>query len=134
MEADPAHAHVAYAQVHDTGNRLARLCALVMGALASSGLLLPQDNRPVKLHTTLLNSRYRTRSQPQQLERVPFDGTGVLARGVDLGTVVVSALHLSQRFQYDPATGYYACAASLALPSSLADVSRSGLSLPSSLD
>ena len=39
------------------GGRLEALCDLVMARLAESGLLLAQDERKVKLHATVLNTR-----------------------------------------------------------------------------
>lgn len=39
------------------GGRLDALCDLVMARLAESGLLLAQDERKVKLHATVLNTR-----------------------------------------------------------------------------
>ena len=99
----------------------------VVEAFSQAGLLLPQDERAVKLHATVLNTRYRRRGssgdgqqqgQQQGREaRQPFDGRGLLARhgGVDLGGVPLPAVHLSQRGQYNPATGFYRCFDSLPL-------------------
>lgn len=104
-------------------------------AFGQAGLLLPQDDRPVKLHATVMNTRYRRRSggggggrvegqvalgAQQHEQRRPFDGRGLLQQhaGLDLGTVHLSAVHLSQRGRYDPDTGFYWCADSLPLQTS----------------
>lgn len=115
--------------------------AAVAEAFSAVGLLLQQDERAVKLHATVLNSRYRRRSssssggggsgpgqqgqqQGQQQgrgqweQRQPFDGRRLLERhgGVDFGAVQLPTVHISQRGQpYDSATGFYRCAASLPL-------------------
>lgn len=114
--------------------------AAVVEAFSAAGLLLQQDERAVKLHATVLNTRYRRRSsssggggsgpgqqgqqrgQPQGRgqweQRQPFDGRQLLERhgGVDFGAVQLPAVHISLRGQpYDSATGFYRCAASLPL-------------------
>lgn len=99
-------------------------------AFSSAGLLLPAEKRPVKLHATLINTRYRSRSSDgggggrQQgaaaaSARVPFDGRELLKRhaDIDLGLHTVTTLHLSQRGKYDESSGYYQSAATLELGS-----------------
>eukprot|EP00955_Chlamydomonas_euryale_P051997 355039-Chlamydomonas_euryale.AAC.2 len=86
---------------------------------------LPQDTGPVKIHATLLNTRYRKRqqtpqpgvSQQQQQQRIPFDGRPLLAAmgGVEFGSLDVTELHLSRRGEYHKDTGYYVCEASVPL-------------------
>lgn len=127
--------HVLYCGVHDAPGspgglaRLQALCAAAVEAFAAAGLLLPQDQRPVKLHATLMNTRYRQKggnsgsSEQQQQgqqrweERRPFDGRALLERhgGLDLGAVALRALHISERGAFDAATGFYRCFDSLPL-------------------
>lgn len=110
----------------------APLPTAVVEAFGQAGLLLPQDDRPVKLHATVINTRYRKRGgggggrpegqaaagAQQREQRQPFDGRGLLQlhAAVDLGTVRLPAVHLSQRGKYDTETGFYWCADSLPLP------------------
>lgn len=136
MNDDPGAMHVLYLGVREAApgalDRLRRLCDAVLSAFASAGLLLPQDERAVKLHATIINTRYRRRgggsTQPppqQQLDgsggggnrRQPFDGRALLTahRDLSLGSLELPALHLSQRGSYDERSGYYKCAASLPL-------------------
>ncbi|PRW60326.1 activating signal cointegrator 1 complex subunit 1 [Chlorella sorokiniana] len=156
MNDDPSQMHVMYLGVKDAPDspgslqRVQQLCAAVVEAFSAAGLLLPQDDRAVKLHATVLNTRYRRRSsgsgssgpgqasgqaqqqgqqQPQGRgqweQRRPFDGRQLLQRhgAVDFGAVQLPAVHISQRGQpagsasgvSDVATGFYRCAASLAL-------------------
>ncbi|PNH12215.1 Activating signal cointegrator 1 complex subunit 1 [Tetrabaena socialis] len=121
-------------QVHDMGpgSRLEALCDLLVDQFAQAGLLLPQDERKVKLHATVVNTRYRKRApggagaappaaaggrqQQQREERQPFDGRALLAEHarLDLGIHCLEAAHLSQRGVYGP-DGYYRCAGKLSL-------------------
>lgn len=104
-----------------------------MEAFSQAGLLLPQDERAVKVHATVINSRYRLRAasagggggpqhaqgqgRQQRDQRQAFDGRMLLERhaAVDFGEVSLPAVHLSQRGRYDAATGFYHCVDSLAL-------------------
>ncbi|GLC38173.1 hypothetical protein PLESTB_001091700 [Pleodorina starrii] len=140
MNDDPAAMHVLYLKVQDMGpgNRLEALCDLVVDDFAKAGLLLPQDERKVKLHATVINTRYRKRS-PQgaggggggaaagpagggggpmgrREERQPFDGRALLQEHgrLDLGIHTLEALHLSKRGVYGE-DGYYRCVRKLEL-------------------
>ncbi|GIL50546.1 hypothetical protein Vafri_6716 [Volvox africanus] len=144
MNDDPGAMHVMYLRVQDMGpgNRLEALCDLVVEEFARAGLLLPQDERKVKLHATILNTRYRKRPQASEAvggsgrrgegpagaagagsgptsrreERQPFDGRALLEEHgrLDLGIHTIQALHLSQRGAYGE-DGYYRCARKLDL-------------------
>lgn len=113
----------------------------VVAAFGQAGLLLPQDDRETRLHATVINTRYRRRAsgngdgggqqqggeqqQQQQAQqrrergepRQAFDGRWLLERhgGLDLGSVALAAVHLSQRGVYDAVSGFYRCADSLPL-------------------
>lgn len=52
----------------------------------------------VKLHVTLINSRYRTPSNDVRKNRESFDGSDILERyaDFDFGMVELNQLHLSQ--------------------------------------
>lgn len=105
------------------------LAPAVVEAFGASGLLLPQDDRAVKLHATVINTRYRRRAsgagqqqgqrqgQLAAEQRQPFDGRQLLQSfgELDLGTVQLPAVHLSQRGRYDTKTGFYQALDSLPL-------------------
>lgn len=76
-----------------------------------------RDN--IKLHVTLINSKYRSRSSSAKLEessdapnrsrpREPFDGSEVLRKfsDYDFGVTELAEIHLSQRHSMGP-DGYY---------------------------
>ncbi|KAG2486288.1 hypothetical protein HYH03_014993 [Edaphochlamys debaryana] len=143
MNDDPSAMHVLYLKVHDqtdpeaeggSGGPLEGLCGPLEGlcdavveAFGGAGLLLPQDDRKVKLHATIINTRYRKRTDGAgaggsagggggRPERQPFDGRALLQEHgrLDLGIHTIEALHLSQRGAYGE-DGYYRCAKRLAL-------------------
>ncbi|GAB4816249.1 hypothetical protein N2152v2_003295 [Parachlorella kessleri] len=144
MNDDPSQMHVMYLGVRGPPGqegalqRLRQLCSAVVAAFGREGLLLPQDEREVKLHATVLNTRYRrpapgAAGQPQQqrdrqqqgqqaqqgrprIDRQPFDGRLLLEKygDIDFGLVTLPAVHLGQRGKYG-ADGFYFCADSLPL-------------------
>lgn len=128
MNDDPSAMHVLYIQVEeDAGIALIEdICSSIMDRLSVSSLLLPQDERKTKLHVTLLNTRFRkheTKStetgavrpvmgrRSNRTEHLPFDGRSILEsfKCLDLGSVKVRTVHLSQRGVFD-SSGYYHCA------------------------
>eukprot|EP01023_Acetabularia_acetabulum_P067316 TRINITY_DN9255_c0_g1_i1.p1 TRINITY_DN9255_c0_g1~~TRINITY_DN9255_c0_g1_i1.p1 ORF type:complete len:401 (+),score=67.35 TRINITY_DN9255_c0_g1_i1:85-1203(+) len=120
MNDDPSSMHVLYMQVKETdGNdRLQRVCNLVVDALYKEGIALMQDAKKVKMHVTVINTRYR-RGKKQgegemeegQQQRTAFDGRKLIEgyTDVDLGEHQISTLHLSQRGKYDEQSGYFYC-------------------------
>ncbi|KAK3270907.1 hypothetical protein CYMTET_20718 [Cymbomonas tetramitiformis] len=75
-----------------------------------------QDERPVKLHATVINTRLRLRpSQEEKQERASFDARRLLEMDIDLGECHLNAIHLSQRGVFD-ASGYYHCVSQVKLP------------------
>ncbi|PNW87945.1 hypothetical protein CHLRE_01g008000v5 [Chlamydomonas reinhardtii] len=139
MNDDPSAMHVLYLKVADMGpgGRLEALCDMVVEEFGRAGLLLPQDDRKVKLHATIINTRYRKRGAEQQQggggggsssqqqrpqqggrpsDRQPFDGRALLEQHgrLDLGIHTLQAVHLSQRGAYGE-DGYYRCVRQLPL-------------------
>ncbi|KAF8495772.1 AKAP7 2'5' RNA ligase-like domain-containing protein [Russula emetica] len=78
MQPDPARAHVLYAEpdLRSTdGRRLRAVCELAHGAFKEAGFVA--DDRPLKLHCTLLNTSHRRtppgqRRGPGAARRIPF--------------------------------------------------------------
>ncbi|KAG2430371.1 hypothetical protein HYH02_013733 [Chlamydomonas schloesseri] len=152
MNDDPSAMHVLYLKVADMGpgSRLEALCDAVVEEFGRAGLLLPQDDRKVKLHATIINTRYRKRGAEQQggggggdrqagggggrgrhghqpFDRQPFDGRALLAEHgrLDLGIHTLQAVHLSQRGAYGE-DGYYRCVRQLPLGPSGAATAGAG--------
>lgn len=93
------------------GHRCLPTLHAVVEAFGQAGLLLPQDDRAVKLHATVINTRYRHRGQgrgsatgagqqhqqqgqgQQQHQRQAIDGRLLLQQHavVDLGAVALPA-------------------------------------------
>lgn len=119
MNDDPSSIDVLYLQVHEVGpgNRLEQLCEKLVQEFASNGLLSPQDIRPVKLHATVINTRYAMRKAEAGAQRQQFDGRLLLQKlsSLDLGVVTLPAVHLSQRGSFDKETGYYSSLAVMQL-------------------
>uniref|UniRef100_A0A7S0WY86 K Homology domain-containing protein n=1 Tax=Pyramimonas obovata TaxID=1411642 RepID=A0A7S0WY86_9CHLO len=111
MNDDPSDVDVLYLKVEADGgdDTIAKVGDLVVRAFADAGLLLPQDEKPVKLHATIMNTRLRRSSEA----RKGFDARKVLevhGEGLDLGEQVLDSVHLSQRGVFDD-NGYYHCVA-----------------------
>ena len=108
------------------------LASVYIQAFNNAGLLLDKDNRKVKMHATVINTRYRTSqnedtvvatamgsrgsSHQRHPERESVDCRAVLNRFGDmkLGVAKVNSLHLSQRGQND-SNGFYKCISALQL-------------------
>ena len=113
MNDDPAAVDVLFLKVKDVGEEgaLQRLADALVRAFAAGGLLLAKDDRPVKLHLTVLNSRIR-RADPGQGgggRRTPFDARTVLKKfgGTSFGECDLGAVHLSTRGAFREEDGYY---------------------------
>lgn len=90
----------------------------------SAGLLLERDDRPVKLHATLMNTRLRRTPKdaagatPPAPARESFDARRVLEdhRRLDCGEHHLESVHLSKRGEFDVSLGgFYRCIASCPL-------------------
>ena len=113
MNEDPAAVDVLFLKVKDVGEEgaLQRLADALVRAFAAGGLLLAKDDRPVKLHLTVLNSRIR-RADPGQGgggRRTPFDARTVLKKlgGTSFGECDLGAVHLSTRGAFREEDHYY---------------------------
>jgi len=119
MNDDPSSVDVLYGKVQEIGgeNRLEKMCKILVEAFEKEDLI-PHQERDVKVHFTLLNTRYRSTNRTETNQtRIPFDATKLLKEfdNIDLGEHRVSAIHLSQRNEFDK-DGFYYCCGSIHLP------------------
>jgi hypothetical protein len=103
------------------------VCKAVVDIYSGAGLLLERDDRPVKLHATLINTRLRRQTGgggggggsdltatagaggaaaaagSQHKRHESFDARAVVAAHstVDLGEAAAAAVHLSRRGEFD---------------------------------
>ncbi|XP_022820913.1 activating signal cointegrator 1 complex subunit 1 isoform X1 [Spodoptera litura] len=123
MNDDPSQIDVLYGLVQEEGGPQGLIQQIADGLVQyfnKAGFMKDNeyDLENVKLHVTLINSKYRVRSESASLEnseskstrqqRESFDGRGVLQKfaDYDFGTVELTAVHLSQRHTMGP-DGYY---------------------------
>eukprot|EP00803_Ostreobium_quekettii_P003818 evm.model.scf_1223.1 EVM.evm.TU.scf_1223.1 scf_1223:16154-19336(+) len=125
MNDDPSAIDVMYLNVLEPEEQsiMRKVCTVFVDKLSQAGLLLAKDEGDVKMHVTLLNSRFRRQQgvdgrkygrlggEERVRARLPFDGRGILdAQGdLDLGETRVAEVHLSQRWKFD-SPGYFHCA------------------------
>ena len=85
------------------------ICDAAVMAFRDAGLLLQKDDKPVKLHATVMNTRLRRGRGGGERSggRTPFDARRVMeAHGLlDCGTVRLSSVHLSRRGEFDVELG-----------------------------
>eukprot|EP01112_Ceratiomyxa_fruticulosa_P016327 TRINITY_DN4916_c0_g1_i3.p1 TRINITY_DN4916_c0_g1~~TRINITY_DN4916_c0_g1_i3.p1 ORF type:complete len:371 (+),score=67.79 TRINITY_DN4916_c0_g1_i3:152-1264(+) len=117
MNDDPGEVDVLYAKVKqdEAGDKLQQICKHLVSLFSVAGLAPPQE-LDVKLHATLLNTRFRTQDEDNQ-SRQTFDASGILSNygNISLGSYKIPALHLSQRGVYD-LNGFYHSVATVAFP------------------
>lgn len=120
MNDDPGAVDVLYVKVNEVGDkRLIPVCDYLLKLFFEAGLTSSQD-RGIKLHATLINTRHRRASgEPGQREaRRTFDATELLQKygNVDFGQHRLNGIHLSERGHFSKETGYYHCVSSLSFP------------------
>lgn len=115
-----------------------RLADAVVDALESNGLLDRQYDK-VKLHATLMNSRFAVNEDEAEGIKLAFNAKPILEvvsfhppasfrfltkcafkqnqkfKGYDFGTVLIDSLHLSERYSTSPSTKYYMATAEIKL-------------------
>lgn len=125
MNDDPSEVDVLYVQVNElgveaeSGGKLARVCKAVVDIYGAAGLLLERDDRPVKLHATLMNTRLRRSANKEAAAvsggtRVSFDAKKIFEehKDLDFGEWDLEAVHLSKRGEFDVSLGgFYRCIA-----------------------
>lgn len=121
MNDDPAEVDVLYCGVKDERGRLQEVADMIVDRFVASGLMRREYDR-VKLHCTLLNTRFRREEddlgkvKENEMTRESFDARPLLQRWGDLnlGKVLLSEIHLSQRMAgKKSAQGYYLSSAVL---------------------
>lgn len=125
MNDDPSQIDVLYGLVQEEGGPqglVQQVADSLVQYFYKAGFMTDTEygRENVKLHVTLINSKYRARSESASLEssestskntrqqRESFDGRDVLQKfaDYDFGTVELTAIHLSQRHTMGP-DGYY---------------------------
>jgi len=115
-------------------HRLQSLCEYLVQTFVEAGLAPPQD-RSVKLHATIMNSKYRQEQhqidtiknskqssndneQEQIHEREPFDATTILEQFGEylFGEYKLNEVQLSDRFNRDQSTQYWKSVAQIKFP------------------
>lgn len=113
MKGNPSAVHVLHAKVGKGPASLLikRLTGVMRQHLLQAGLL-PGDESAgftLKLHTTVVNSRFR--SSRQGSRRQAFDAAPLLAMDTktpfDLGSQALTEIHLSRRGRFRQSDGYY---------------------------
>jgi activating signal cointegrator complex subunit 1 len=132
MNDDPSAVDVVYAKAgpDESMRRLHAVATVVVNALESAELLSEDEidrqrlrrsdgSVSVKVHATLLNSRYKNADKNARSgARETFDATSLLRdrKDVPLGSGPIEGIHLSQRGKYQ-GNGYFFCESSVAFAS-----------------
>ncbi|KOB66100.1 Activating signal cointegrator 1 complex subunit 1 [Operophtera brumata] len=115
MRAERLHLTVGVMSLMDNEERL--VASKLLGE-AKDKIILNHNRDHVKLHVTLINSKYRKTSDDAGKKRETFDGSEILQRfkDFDFGVVELNQIHLSQRDSAGD-DGYYqpTCVVSLVM-------------------
>lgn len=121
MNDDPSEIDVLYGLVEEEGNTkglIQEMSDAIVDFYYRAGYMEREHGREnVKLHVTLINSKYRSKSDTPHVDdqgtrarqpRINFDGTEILEKfaNYDFGVVELNSIHLSQRHSTGP-DGYY---------------------------
>ncbi|KAH3763189.1 activating signal cointegrator 1 complex subunit 1 [Pelomyxa schiedti] len=143
MNDDPSEVDVLYVKVHPVDDRLTQACELIIQKFVDVELV-PEQEKSLKLHATVINTRYRDTvedassepkepafqpgrpppqsQQPQQQheepERISFDARTILAQlgTFHFGEAPLRSIQLSKRGKLDPKTHYWPSLTSISLP------------------
>ncbi|XP_042025872.1 uncharacterized protein LOC121772731 isoform X2 [Salvia splendens] len=106
--------YLVYAPVEVIGGKERLLCAydVINDAFVRAGLAVGYDRKNLKLHVTLMSTRFRT-----TMKEKPFDARAIFKRygNEEWGEYRISEAHLSKRGEF-MRNGYYLCCASLPFP------------------
>lgn len=114
MNDDPAEVNVLYGRIESDG--LQMIADQLVDIFVGAGLMKKRDQEHVKLHMTLINSRYRAEQlegaaggdEQQRTKRVSFDARPILQKysQFEFGRLTLKELHLSRLHTVD-GDGYY---------------------------
>lgn len=117
--------NVLYAKIEEhesTPGILQQLADKIVDFYSRKGLMNKNEfgRDSVKLHVTLLNTKYRSKSSQDiraKNKRIPFDGADILDKfgDFDFGVLEVTEIHLSQRSTFGP-DGYYEPTFKISIP------------------
>lgn len=116
MNDDPSEVHVLYGRVECEALQL--IADQIVAVFVKNGLM-QREREHVKLHATVVNSKYRVATSQKSKEaeltggterRQPFDGRRILEDfgDWDFGKQPVSEIHLARLKTVDCSTGFYA--------------------------
>ena len=110
MNDDPSEVHVLYATLHEIDSKQSTLQSFadqIKHGFSKCGLIPRVDSNPVKLHTTLMNSRYKARKTNGE-PREAFDATKIIEelKDFDFGILTVAQVRISIIHTADE-TGFY---------------------------
>ncbi|GMT33331.1 hypothetical protein PFISCL1PPCAC_24628, partial [Pristionchus fissidentatus] len=120
MNDNPKDVHILFAKVHGEG--IQKLANEIRDELCKAGLDAKYESKDVdvKLHMTLMNSRYaayeekaqtHTRDEIRRDDRTPFDATALMKtfEGYEFGTIPLNRITICSLNTEDKTTGYYEC-------------------------
>lgn len=111
MNDDPSIVNVLFAKIES--QEFQQLCNEIMDFFVKKGLITKQyDN--VKMHVTLINTKYQNSHLDRQKQKNFFDARKILEnyKNFHFGTIDLKEIHLSQRHT-EAANGYYEASAIL---------------------
>jgi activating signal cointegrator complex subunit 1 len=114
MNDDPSQVNVLYAKIDSP--ELQELCNQMLEFFRKNGLITRQEKDQVKLHVTLINTRYVNENENGQLDRrapkVFFDASKIIESYKDyyFGSIELKEIHLSQRHT-QAENGFYVASA-----------------------
>ncbi|XP_031829837.1 activating signal cointegrator 1 complex subunit 1 [Nomia melanderi] len=122
MNDDPTETRILYAKVIDANNALQEICDKMVNYYANIGLL-EQERENVKLHVTLMNSKFKLIDKEDTGENETiktFDVSDILKahENTSFGETVLKQIHISQRHTIS-SNGYYQATAKLNLTENL---------------
>ncbi len=112
----PEKARSLFARIVEEDDRLRKMISELFRGFKEAGLVASDHEEYIKLHATILNTRFRKTANPYA-PKVLLDARSIVQKfgTFEFGKMRVESLHLSQRFKYD-ASGYYHCVKQLSLP------------------
>lgn len=115
MTDNPAQVHVLFAKIH--GDGVQEMIDEIKDEFANAGLCSKREHGSVKLHMTVMNSRYAAKQIGDEKfartyeNRTPFDATALLREhgDFDFGKFTIDHINICTLHTEDEKTGYYEC-------------------------
>mmetsp|Transcript_19155 Transcript_19155/g.31348 ORF Transcript_19155/g.31348 Transcript_19155/m.31348 type:complete len:375 (-) Transcript_19155:255-1379(-) len=119
MNDDPHEVDILYAKLGGEGfEKLERFSNLIRSKFREAGLVDDKQDRNLKIHATIMNSKYRSGDVRATEGRISYDGSALLKShgNIEFGSVHVREIHLSRRGSKNHKTQYYEMETSIGLP------------------